>query len=168
MGYRLSLSNGINQPRPLRAGDRVFVHSLKTDAVVLDIFENEIEVQVGKMRLKTEHSNISRSKSGKPEGSIEKDAELYGSENKPLFHPSPGTELHLRGMRAEEAISKLERYIEDAFSAGLPFVRIVHGKGTGTLRQLVRQALSESSHVTRWDNAMDNEGGGGVTIAHLS
>ena len=157
----------ISQPRPLRAGDRVFVHSLKTDAIVLDIFENEIEVQVGKMRLKTEHSNISRSKSGKPEGSIENDAELYGRENKTLFHPSPGTELHLRGLRAEEAISKLERYIEDAFSAGLPFVRIVHGKGTGTLRLLVRQALSESTLVSRWENAMDNEGGGGVTIAHL-
>ena len=157
----------ISQPRPLRTGDRVYVHSLKTDAIVLDIFESGIEVQVGKMRLKTEHSNISRSKTGKPEGTVEMDAELYGRENKTLFHPSPGTELHLRGLRAEEAISKLERYIEDAFSAGLPFVRIVHGKGTGTLRQLVRQALSESTLVSRWENAMDNEGGGGVTIAHL-
>ena len=157
----------LTQPRTLRVGDRVYVHSLKTDAIVLDIFENEIEVQVGKMRLKTEHSNISRSKTGKPEGTLEMDAELYGRENKALFHPSPGTELHLRGLRAEEAVSKLERYIEDAFSAGLPFVRIVHGKGTGTLRQLVRQALSESTLVTRWENAMDNEGGGGVTIAHL-
>ena len=157
----------LTQPRPLRAGDRVYVHSLKTDAIVLEIFENEIEVQVGKMRLKTEHSNISRSKTGKPEGKIEMEAELYGRENKALFHPSPGSELHLRGLRAEEAISKLDRYIEDAFSAGLPFVRIVHGKGTGTLRQLVRQALSESTLVSRWENAMDNEGGGGVTIAHL-
>ena len=58
----------ISQPRPLRTGDRVYVHSLKTDAIVLDIFENGIEVQVGKMRLKTEHSNISRSKTGKTEG----------------------------------------------------------------------------------------------------
>ena len=157
----------LTQPRTLRAGDRVYVHSLKTDAIVLEIFENEIEVQVGKMRLKTEHTNISRSKTGKPEGTLEMDAELYGRENKALFHPSPGTELHLRGLRAEEAISKMERYLEDAFSAGLPFVRIVHGKGTGTLRQLVRQALSESTLVSRWENAMDNEGGGGVTIAHL-
>jgi len=157
----------ISQPRPLRAGDRVFVRSLKTDAEVLEITETEIEVQVGKMRLKTELSNIVRSKPGKQEGAVEMDAELYGVEHKPLFHPSPGTELHLRGMRAEEALAKLERYIEDAFSAGLPFVRIVHGKGTGTLRQLVRQALSESTLVSRWENAMDNEGGGGVTIAHL-
>ena len=157
----------ISQHRPLRSGDRVYVHSLKTDAIVLDIFESGIEVQVGKMRLKTENSNISRSKTSKPERIVEMDAELYGRENKTLFHPSPGTELHLRGLRAEEALTKLERYIEDAFSAGLPFVRIVHGKGTGTLRQFVRQALSESTLVSSWENAMDNEGGGGVTIAHL-
>jgi len=163
-----SETSQIIQPRALRAGDRVYIHSLKTDAIVLEIFDHEIEVQVGKMRLKTEFSNISRSKTGKPGGTIEMEAELYGRDNKSLFHPSPGTELHLRGLRAEEAISKLERYIEDAFSAGLPFVRIVHGKGTGTLRQLVRQALSESTLVSRWENAMDNEGGGGVTIAHLS
>ncbi len=155
------------QPRTLHTGDRVYVHSLKTDALVLGIFENVVEVQVGKMRLKTEFSNISRSKTGKPGETIEMETELYGRENKALFHPSPGTELHLRGLRAEEAISKLERYIEEAFSAGLPFVRIVHGKGTGTLRQLVRQALSESTLVSSWENAMDNEGGGGVTIAHL-
>ncbi len=157
----------MSQPRPLRAGDRVYVHSLKTDAIVLDISESDIEVQVGKMRLKTEHTNITRSKTDKPEGKVEMEAELYGRESKTLFHPSPGVELHLRGLRAEEAISKLERYIEDAFAAGLPFVRIVHGKGTGTLRQLVRQALSESTLVSSWENAMDNEGGGGVTIAHL-
>jgi len=162
-----SETSQIFQPRPLRAGDRVYIHSLKTDAIVLEIFDNEIEVQVGKMRLKTEFSNVSRSKTEKPGGTMEVEAELYGRDNKALFHPSPGVELHLRGLRAEEAISKMERYIEDAFSAGLPFVRIVHGKGTGALRQLVRQALSESTLVSRWENAMDNEGGGGVTIAHL-
>jgi DNA mismatch repair protein MutS2 len=60
----------LTQPRTLRAGDRVYVHSLKTDAIVLEIFGNEIEVQVGKMRLKTEHTNISRSKTGKSEGTV--------------------------------------------------------------------------------------------------
>ena len=157
----------ITQPHPLRPGDRVFIRSLKTDAVVLEITDTEIEVQVGKMRLKTELHNIARSKSGELTGAAGLEAEIYGSSHKALYHPSPGTELHLRGMRADEALAKLERYIDDAYAAGLPFVRIVHGKGTGALRQLVRQALSESTLVSRWENAMDNEGGGGVTIAHL-
>jgi DNA mismatch repair protein MutS2 len=124
-------------------------------------------VQVGKMRLKTDLRNITRSKAGEHAGGLNLEAEIYGSTHKVLFQPSPGIELHLRGLRAEEALSKLARYIDGAYAAGLPFVRIVHGKGTGTLRQLVRQALSESSLVSRWENAMDNEGGGGVTIAHL-
>jgi DNA mismatch repair protein MutS2 len=155
------------RPRPLRAGDYVFVRSLKTDAVVLEVNENSVEVQVGKMRLKTDLRNITRSKTGEHAGGSGLEAEIYGSTHKVLFQPSPGIELHLRGLRAEEALSKLARYIDDAYAAGLPFVRIVHGKGTGTLRQLVRQALSESSLVSRWENAMDSEGGGGVTIAHL-
>jgi DNA mismatch repair protein MutS2 len=162
-----SETSQIAQPRPLRPGDRVFVHSLKTDAVVLEISATEVEVQVGKMRLKTNLPNIVRSKSGEQAGAAGLDAELYGGAHKALYHPSPGTELHLRGLRAEEALGKLDRYLEEAYSAGLPFVRIVHGKGTGTLRQLVRQALSESTLVSRWENALDNEGGGGVTIAHL-
>jgi DNA mismatch repair protein MutS2 len=157
----------ISQPRPLHTGDRVFVRSLKTDAVILSINEEDVEVLIGKMRLKTDLPNISRSRTGDTEDTSVMEAELYGVAQKSIFHPSPGTELSLRGLRAEEALSKLERYLDNAYSAGLPFVRIIHGKGTGTLRQLVRQALSESSLVSRWENAMDNEGGGGVTIAHL-
>ncbi len=76
-------------------------------------------------------------------------------------------ELHIRGKRADEALAELERYLEAAYAAGLPFVRIVHGKGTGTLRQLARQALNESPLVSRWETALDSEGGEGVTVAHL-
>jgi len=46
-------------------------------------------------------------------------------------------------------------------------VRIIHGKGTGRLRSYIREALADSAHVKRWENAGDKEGGEGVTIAHL-
>ena len=52
--------------------------------------------------------------------------------------------------------------------AGLPFVRIIHGKGTGKLREAVRGALKESPYVTSFEEAHDNEGGAGVTIAKLA
>jgi DNA mismatch repair protein MutS2 len=84
-----------------------------------------------------------------------------------LFHPSPGSELHLLGMRAEDAQLRLERYLDEAFSAGLPFARIVHGKGTGTLRVVVREVLTASPLVLRWEEARQVEGGEGVTIAHF-
>jgi len=150
--------------RPLKSGDRVYVRSLKTEGTVTAIGEEQIEVQIGKMRLKTDLRNIQRSKAG--ESPVIHDIHPTGSSQK-VFHPSPGIELHLRGVRGEDALLKLEQYLDDAYAAGLPYVRIVHGKGTGTLRQLVRQALSESPLVSRWENALDNEGGDGVTIARL-
>ncbi len=150
--------------RPLQLGDRVHIRSLKTDGTVTQIEEDQVEVQVGKMRLRTELPNIERSKGT----DIAKIKETEPSAPaRAIFHPSPGIELHLRGLRADEALLKLERYLDDAYAAGLPYVRIVHGKGTGTLRQLVRQALSQSPLVSRWENALDSEGGDGVTIAHL-
>ena len=73
----------------------------------------------------------------------------------------------VRGMRVDDALAELERYLEKAYSAGLPYVRIVHGKGTGTIRQVVQEYLNTSPYVERWELAMRNEGGEGVTVAHL-
>jgi DNA mismatch repair protein MutS2 len=80
---------------------------------------------------------------------------------------SPGIELDLRGQRADEALDKLERYIDSAYLAGLPWVRIIHGKGTGKLRQAVREALSQNAHVKSFETGGDKEGGEGVTVAKL-
>ena len=88
--------------------------------------------------------------------------------NKSVFHPSPGVELNLRGQTADEALPNLEHHLELAYLAGLPFVHIIHGKGTGRLRQVVRQALRSSAHVTSWVAGSDAEGGEGVTIARLA
>ncbi|HPS42011.1 MAG TPA: Smr/MutS family protein, partial [Anaerolineaceae bacterium] len=83
------------------------------------------------------------------------------------FRASPGLELDLRGQRAEDALDSLERYLEQAYMSGMPFVRIIHGKGTGRLRQVIREALRENSHVKSHEEGGEKEGGEGVTIAHL-
>ena len=80
---------------------------------------------------------------------------------------SPGIELDLRGQTTEEALEKLERYIDSAYLAGLPWVRIIHGKGTGKLRQAVRQALNGHPQVKSFELGGDKEGGEGVTVAKL-
>jgi DNA mismatch repair protein MutS2 len=155
--------------RPLRVGDRVYIRNLKTEGSVLELGEENVEVQIGKMRVKVDLRNIQRSKKGSTRTTREAIPENDGTPvTSVAFQPSPGVELHLRGLRAEEALEKLDQYLDNAYAAGLPYARIVHGKGTGTLRQLVRQALSTSTLVTRWENALDNEGGEGVTIAHFS
>jgi DNA mismatch repair protein MutS2 len=81
---------------------------------------------------------------------------------------SPGIELDLRGQSAEDALEMLDRYLEKAYLTGLPFVRIIHGKGTGKLRQEVRSALKDHPHVISYEEGGDKEGGSGVTVAKLT
>jgi DNA mismatch repair protein MutS2 len=78
---------------------------------------------------------------------------------------SPGMELDLRGKRVDEGLQVLEQYLDSAFLANLPWVRIIHGKGTGRLRQAVREALKHNTHVVSFEEGRDGEGGAGVTIA---
>jgi DNA mismatch repair protein MutS2 len=77
-------------------------------------------------------------------------------------------EVSLRGMMVEEALEALERYLEKAYLSGLPFVRIVHGKGTGKLRAAVRDALRGHEFVKSFEEGAPNEGGEGVTVALIA
>jgi DNA mismatch repair protein MutS2 len=75
--------------------------------------------------------------------------------------------LDLRGQRRDEALERLEEYLEDASLAGLPTVRIVHGKGTGAIRQAVRDELRSSPYVERFAPEPDGAGGDGATAVWL-
>jgi DNA mismatch repair protein MutS2 len=77
-------------------------------------------------------------------------------------------EIQLRGRLVDEALPDLDKYLDDAFRARLPWVRIVHGKGTGAMARAVRQMLSSHPLVKDYDFAPREEGGEGVTTAHLA
>lgn len=79
----------------------------------------------------------------------------------------PPIELHLRRMFVTDALEKLHIYLEDASLAGLNRVRIIHGKGTGVLKEAVIKALIDSPLVSEIHMADPSEGGGGVTVAKL-
>jgi DNA mismatch repair protein MutS2 len=76
-------------------------------------------------------------------------------------------ELNLRGQRAAGVEKELDDYLNDAYLANIPWVRIIHGKGTGALREVVRQFLSGHPLVTHYETPPPNEGGDGVTIVYL-
>ena len=76
-------------------------------------------------------------------------------------------ELDLRGQRVEAGVDEMERYLDAASLTNVPYVRIIHGKGTGRLRQAIRKVLTDSQYVTSWEEGKDKEGGSGVTVAHL-
>jgi DNA mismatch repair protein MutS2 len=75
------------------------------------------------------------------------------------------SEIHLRAMRAEEALRDLEKFVDDSVLAGVPSIRIVHGKGEGILRKMVQDFLKKNPSVASWRDGEPSEGGHGVTIA---
>ena len=75
------------------------------------------------------------------------------------------TEIHLRHMRAEEAIRDLEKFVDDAMLAGLPTIRIIHGKGEGILRKVTQEFLRKHPGVSSFRDGEPSEGGHGATIA---
>ena len=72
-------------------------------------------------------------------------------------------QLDLRGLRRDEALERLEQYLEDASLVGMSEARIVHGKGTGAIRQAVRETLRRSQYVSRFAPEPDAGGGDGAT-----
>jgi DNA mismatch repair protein MutS2 len=77
------------------------------------------------------------------------------------------SEIHLRRLTVDEALFQLDRYLNDAFMAGLSQVRVIHGKGTGTLRQAIRRELATHSLVKSYRPGSYGEGGAGVTMVEL-
>ena len=78
-----------------------------------------------------------------------------------------GTEVSLRGLRADAAEADLIRALDAAVLADLPYLRVIHGKGTGALREMVQRVLEGDSRVARWGFAPTNQGGAGVTVVEF-
>jgi DNA mismatch repair protein MutS2 len=165
------------QKRALRLGDKVRLRTLGTQGVVTAMSEEDIEVSIGMLRVRTRLADLEVA--GQPledapaaVTKITKSAPAAASDqNKSVgesFPSSPGIELDLRGQRAEEALEILERYLDTAYIAGLPFVRIIHGKGTGRLREVVRATLSQHTQVSSFEQGGEKEGGEGVTVVKLA
>ncbi|MFC1935542.1 Smr/MutS family protein [Chloroflexota bacterium] len=85
----------------------------------------------------------------------------------PMPSPTVPPELHLRRLTMDEALYRLEEYLDAAFMAGHSTVRIIHGKGTGTLRDAVGDRLAEHSLVKSYRLALYGEGDAGVTVVEL-
>jgi DNA mismatch repair protein MutS2 len=152
--------------RPPSLGERVTVSTLNTEGVVTALNESEAEVQVGSLRIRAKLSDLVRKNGPQAEVSDEPKSQETGYRPSSAVE-SPGIELDIRGQISEDALEVLDRYLERAYAAGLPFVRIIHGKGTGKLRQVVRDALRKNAHVTSFEEGKPNEGGAGVTVAKI-
>lgn len=147
--------------RVWKPGDEVKVLSFDQKGTLLEkAGDKEWHVQIGIMKMKVKESDLQFMKSEKK------------ADPKPLatvkgrdYHVS--LELDLRGERYDDALARVEKYIDDALLAGYPRVSIIHGKGTGALRKGVQDYLKNHRSVKRTRFGEAGEGGSGVTVVEL-
>ena len=150
---------------PIRLGSRVMLRTLGNEGVVTALSEDEAEVQIGVLRIRARLAELVLK--GAPLVSEPKYQDTRQIQTQTRRHESPGVELDLRGKRSEDALDTLDSYLELAYLAKLPWVRIIHGKGTGKLRSVVRGVLGDHPHVRSFEGGKREEGGDGVTVAKL-
>ncbi|MFZ1399043.1 MAG: Smr/MutS family protein [Candidatus Promineifilaceae bacterium] len=141
----------------LEVGDKVTVKALNTEGEIITLSKYEAMIAVGRLQMRAKLSDLefkSRPKEDEPQ-----------MESTPISKTrSPGLELDIRGRRVEEGLSELTTFIDQAFLSQMPWVRIIHGKGTGKLRTAVRKSLKNNQHIAAIEEGKDGEGGAGVTV----
>ena len=168
------------QPHVLKhiaAGDRVLLKSMNRIATVVREVEKDVfEVALGPIKMRVKRDECSApSPSGVGVAEEKRADPLAAARKQKNVHvtvTSANTdelrmEINLIGRTVDEATEELEKYLDRAFLAGLPRVRIIHGYGTGTLRRGVREFLKGHPHVATFAEAPQNEGGQGATLVEL-
>jgi DNA mismatch repair protein MutS2 len=146
---------------PIRPGDTVWVRPLNAKGNVIEIDGDEAEVQVGPARTRVKRADLELMVATPVAEPAGRGYRVIRSSR------SPGDQIEVRGCTVEDALEQIDRHLDSASLAGLPYVRIVHGKGTGKLRKAVREFLAGHPLVGSHEPGGSREGGEGVTIAKL-
>lgn len=151
-------------------GDEVYVRSLGTAGEVKRVVsKGEIQVSVGSLKVWTELGDLGRQTKGaggKNGVTAKKEKRSDHSlmwEKTAVVHP----EIDLRGLKLEEAIFKVEKHLDDSILAGLEKMVIIHGKGSGRLRQGLHNYLQDKHNIKSFRPGGAGEGGSGVTVVEL-
>lgn len=149
-------------PNGILEGDTVHVNSINADATVIKPpdAKGNVVVQAGIITMTVKASDLSKV-TGKEKKKVMRTARVS------LSRKTVGMSLNLHGYDVEEALIELDRYLDDAFLAGLKEVTINHGKGTGVLRSSVQRYMRHHPHVDKFRPGKYGEGEEGVTIVTL-
>jgi DNA mismatch repair protein MutS2 len=131
--------------------------------------DNHFEVEVGAMKMKIARDDIAEVLSKAADSRVEA-ARARGisvSLNNESESQNAASEINVIGYNVDDATRAVEKFVDHAFLAGLPRVRVVHGSGMGILRKALRQALQQHPHVESVAEPPQNEGGGGATVVEL-
>ena len=149
--------------RPLRAGDTVQIKTMGVRAQVLSVSKDgTVSLKAGIMTVTAKEDELLLLEEAKP--LKQETAPVQGTGSRLMHVP---TEIDLRGMESIEAVLTAERYLDSAAMAKLKTVTIIHGKGTGALRDAVRKMLKTNKLVKSWRQGLYGEGEAGVTVVEL-
>ena len=148
----------------LKVGETVEVLSLKQTGTVLELPDEEgnVLVQIGIMKVKVNKSTLRRADQAEEEKAKTRTSKMIRSKSSHVKN-----EIDLRGKTLDEALLELDKYIDDAYLAGLTEAYIIHGKGTGVLREGIKSYLKGHKHIKSYRTGNYNEGGTGVTVIEL-
>ncbi|MEX1255556.1 MAG: endonuclease MutS2 [Dehalococcoidia bacterium] len=168
---KVALPAGGPAPAEIEAGDLVWIQGYDRygEAVGAPDERGEVELHLGPLRGRVRLEQVERVQRPhkRPEG---RGARGDGAQGTITASPAeaPPLEIEVRGQTVDEALPRVDQYLDQAYRAGLPWVRIVHGKGTGTLRRQVRDVLAKHPLVRSYETGKREEGGEGVTVAYLA
>jgi len=149
-------------------GDTVKLKSVGRPALVTRrLDDNHFEVEIGAMKMKIARGDIAEVLVRAAESPVRAARARGISISLESENQSVPSEINLIGHTVDEATREVEKFIDRAFLAGLPRVRVVHGSGMGILRKALRQYLQKHPHVESIAEPPQNEGGGGATVVEL-
>jgi len=154
--------DGQEPPESVKPGDYVYLAHVAQEATVLSPANDkgEVQVQVGPMKMAVRITDIRLLKTPKSVKEAPRRSPNLRLSSVPL-------ELDIRGKDTQEGVAEMELYLDSAVIGGLKEVYIIHGKGTGLLREAVQQALRKNGHVKEFRLGRYGEGENGVTIVTL-
>lgn len=157
--------NPVN-PNELKIGDRVKVISLdqKGNVISLPDDRNEVQVQVGLLKINVKLDNLTKIQDGtkKKSQKASRHGSLYKSKVQNI-----ALSINVIGKPLDDAIMDVDKYLDDAYIAGVKEVTIIHGRGEGILREGLHRMFKSHKHVKKFRKGAYNEGGDGVTIVEL-
>ena len=145
----------------IKEGDRVKVRSLDREGIVEYIRDGSYVVMIGPLRYHAERNDLIKISGSKAATSAASHS---------LISDAPEeicSELKVIGLTADEALDRVDKFLDQAYLAGVENVRIIHGHGKGILRKAIAKFLAEHPQVERFSLATPDQGGGGATLVEL-
>jgi len=150
---------------PIEVGDWVQLINTETMGQVLEINRGNLVLALGDLRSVVKKERVQKISNKQAKKVVQSNSfsgrisEAIGSFN---------AELDLRGMRGENAIQEVEKYMDKSIMLGFPFIKLIHGKGDGILRKLIREYLRKYSEVNRVEDEHADRGGDGITYVYFN